>query len=151
MYAALGRNLLQVRFDLEGFEAVRKSIELKPNYALGHYTLAAALDWQNRDDVRFVQRQQRDRSAPRLADVLQRYVLLRPDSAETLLEYQQAARFEPENAFYHAYLGAALAVRHRDGEALAEYRRAAELQPNNASYKAKMETLKQRVAAGAAK
>ena len=152
IYLYLGQNLLGVRFGLDGFETIRKSIALKSNFAQGHFTLGAALDWQEREDIRFVQLQQSDAPAPSLADILRRYVLLHPDSAETLREYQQAAKLGPENAYYHARLGAALAVRHRDSEALAEYARAAELQPTSASYKAKLESLKQRIAAaGAAK
>ncbi|MBI4348701.1 MAG: WG repeat-containing protein, partial [Elusimicrobia bacterium] len=117
----LGIGLLRVGKNKEGFGALRRCVELKPDCAHCRYSLAHWLEAKAAEAEAF----ERSLPPPGPWEIAELYG--RPDRAEALEHYRRASGLEPRNALYHARLGEALLKRGATAEAVAELRRAAEL------------------------
>jgi len=132
-YGRLGDVLLKEGRFNEGYQALRKCLEIKPGEWYWHWFLANALEEQRERDAAFGQC--REGATPALAAIYQHYVLNRAKPEEALAEFQQAALLGKDKAFYHYALAQALRTRGRNKEALAAFQQAVTLAPDNAYYK----------------
>jgi tetratricopeptide (TPR) repeat protein len=148
-YGRLADMLLKEGRFSEGYQALRKCLEVKPGEWYWHWFLANALEEQREQDAVFVQCRQG--ATPTAVEIYRRYVLTRANPDEALAEFQQAAILGRDKAFYRFALAKALYVRGRNKEALTEFEQAVALAPDNTYYKEWVEKLKKLVATESAK
>jgi tetratricopeptide (TPR) repeat protein len=136
-HANLGIELVQIENNLEdGIAELRNAIGLDPSSALPHLMLGAALRAQDKTKEKEAndefstafQLEPRNMSVHFLAAVL----LGESKTKDAVEELRKGVDIDPDFAFAHIVLGAALDEAKKAEDALAEYRKAVKIDPNSA-------------------